>query len=63
MIAEFMLATPGLSKFAIGQYLGKRDDFHIEVLKAFCNKIDFTGMEIDEAMRLFLGTFRLPGEG
>lgn len=54
MIAEFMLTTPGLSKYAIGQYLGKNDTFHIEVLKAFSNKIDFTGMEVDEAMRLFL---------
>ena len=54
MLAEFMLTTPGLSKFAIGEYLGKKDEFQINVLKAFCNKIDFKGMEIDEAMRLFL---------
>lgn len=63
MIAEFMLTTPGLSKFAIGQYLGKNDNFNIEVLKAFCTKVDFKGMEIDEGMRLFLSLFRLPGEG
>ena len=54
MIAEFMLTTPGLSKFAIGQYLGKNENFNLEVLKKFCEKIDFRGMEIDEAMRLFL---------
>jgi Sec7-like guanine-nucleotide exchange factor len=32
------------------------------VLKAFTQKIDFIGMDIDEAMRLFLAQFRLPGE-
>ena len=53
-IAELMLTTPGLSKFAIGQYLGKREDFNLEVLAAFCNKIDFRGLEIDEGMRLFM---------
>lgn len=63
MIAEFMLTTPGLSKFAIGQYLGKHDTFNIEVLKAYCTKIDFKDVEIDEGMRLFLSQFRLPGEG
>jgi brefeldin A-resistance guanine nucleotide exchange factor 1 len=49
-----MLTTPGLSKYAIGQYLGKNDPFNIKVLRSYCSKIDFTGMEIDEALRLFL---------
>jgi Sec7-like guanine-nucleotide exchange factor len=31
-------------------------------MRAFCTKIDFRGMEIDEALRLFLSQFRLPGE-
>lgn len=44
MIAEFMLTTPGLSKFAIGEFIGTKDPFCIEVLKEFCNKIDFRGM-------------------
>jgi Sec7-like guanine-nucleotide exchange factor len=61
-ISEFLLTTPGLSKFAIGQYIGHNDDFNVAVLRAFCNKIDFRGMEIDEALRLFLSQFRLPGE-
>jgi brefeldin A-resistance guanine nucleotide exchange factor 1 len=53
-IAEFLLTTPGLSKHAIGQFIGTRDDFNIAVLKAYCSKIDFSGMEVDEAMRLYL---------
>ena len=62
IIAEFMLTTPGLSKFAIGDYIGMNDPFCIAVLKEFCNKIDFRGMEVDEGLRLFLQQFRLPGE-
>lgn len=54
MITEFMLTTPGLSKYAIGQYLGKNNAFNIQVLKEFCNKIDFSEMQIDEGLRLFL---------
>ena len=61
-ISEFLLTTPGLSKFAIGQYIGNTDDFNVAVMRAFCNKIDFRYMEIDEALRLFLSLFRLPGE-
>jgi brefeldin A-inhibited guanine nucleotide-exchange protein len=61
-VAEFLLTTPGLSKFSIGQFIGTRDDFNIAVLRSYCNKIDFTGMEADEALRLFLSQFRLPIE-
>lgn len=62
MIAEFMLTTPGLSKFAIGEFIGANDPFCVSVLKEFCNKIDFREMDIDEGLRLFLSQFRLPGE-
>lgn len=58
-----MLTTPGLSKYSIGQFLGKNDEFNLAVLKDFCNKMDFRGLEIDEAMRMFMQQFRLPGEG
>jgi brefeldin A-inhibited guanine nucleotide-exchange protein len=29
MVAEFLLTTPGLSKFSIGQFIGMREDFNI----------------------------------
>ena len=43
--------------------MGKKEDFNLLVLNAFCNKIDFRGIEVDEGMRLFMQQFRLPGEG
>lgn len=54
LIAEFMLTTPGLSKEAKGVYLGKNDPFVKKVLAAYCNKLDFRQMSIDEALRFFL---------
>lgn len=62
MIAEFILTTPGLSKEAKGVYLGKNDPLVKKVLTAYCNRLDFRNMSIDEALRFFLSLFRLPGE-
>jgi hypothetical protein len=40
----------------------RSDDFHVRLLHAFITHMDFTGMEFDLALRLFLSKFRLPGE-
>ena len=36
--------------------------FLVQVLYCFVDKMDFTGMFFDEAIRAFLMAFRLPGE-
>jgi brefeldin A-inhibited guanine nucleotide-exchange protein len=61
-IAEFLLTTPGLSKFTIGQFIGHHDPFNRTVLQAYSYKFNLKDLEIDEALRLFLQQFRLPGE-
>ncbi|KYR02337.1 ankyrin repeat-containing protein [Tieghemostelium lacteum] len=61
-IAHFLLTHPELSKQAIGEYIGDGDDFNIQVLHSFVEELDFTGLEIDQALRKFLLNFRLPGE-
>lgn len=35
---------------------------HTDVLAAFVQSFDFVGVRIDEALRMFLESFRLPGE-
>lgn len=60
-IAQFLL-TKGLDKLKIGEYLSQNNAFVKEVLKAFIENNDFTGLEIDEAMRVFLGKFKIFGE-
>ncbi|QRV91209.1 Sec7 guanine nucleotide exchange factor [Ceratobasidium sp. AG-Ba] len=61
-IAKFLLTTDGLSKAAIGEYLGEGDEKNIAVMHAFVDFLDFTGLTFVEALRTFLQAFRLPGE-
>lgn len=61
-VAMFLRVCPGLSKTTVGELLGEADDFYLDVLEAFTNTFDFTGMRIDTALRTYLETFRLPGE-
>ncbi|CAB1458969.1 unnamed protein product [Pleuronectes platessa] len=61
-IAQFLYKGEGLNKTAIGDYLGERDDFNIEVLHAFVELHEFTDLNLVQALRQFLWSFRLPGE-
>ncbi|EDO29395.1 predicted protein [Nematostella vectensis] len=62
-VAKFLLSEHGVSKQRLGEYLGNlQNDFNMAVLKCFAESFDFTGMEIDVALRTFLAQFRIPGE-
>ncbi|KAI7749932.1 hypothetical protein M8C21_024882, partial [Ambrosia artemisiifolia] len=61
-IAEFLKNASGLNKTLIGDYLGEREDLPLKVMHAYVDSFDFHGMEFDEAIRVFLRGFRLPGE-
>ncbi|TXG61369.1 hypothetical protein EZV62_012732 [Acer yangbiense] len=61
-LAFFFRYTPGLDKSMIGDYLGDPDEFQIQVLKEFTRTFEFVGMILDNALRTYLETFRLPGE-
>ncbi|XP_051925680.1 cytohesin-1-like isoform X4 [Hippocampus zosterae] len=61
-IARFLYKGEGLNKTAIGDYLGERDDFNIEVLHAFLQLHEFSDLNLVQALRQFLWSFRLPGE-
>jgi len=67
----------GLNKHAVGAYLGEagksrvagkapphweRDWFHKEVLTAYCSLFRFEGQSLLDGLRMFLSSFRLPGE-
>ena len=54
--------TTGLDKNLIGDFLGNHDEFCVQVLHEFARTFDFKDMTLDTALRLFLETFRLPGE-
>lgn len=61
-VAQFLHKGEGLSKTAIGDYLGERSAFHEDVLRAFVDLHDFTDLILVQALRQFLWSFRLPGE-
>ncbi|KAL4586003.1 hypothetical protein LXL04_010633 [Taraxacum kok-saghyz] len=61
-IAEFLKNASGLNKSLIGDYLGEREDLPLKVMHAYVDSFDFHGMEFDEAIRVLLCGFRLPGE-
>lgn len=61
-IAAFLYRGEGLSKTAIGDYLGEKSPLHEQVLKSFVDLHDFTDLILVQALRQFLWSFRLPGE-
>eukprot|EP01025_Chloroclados_australasicus_P046086 TRINITY_DN5085_c0_g1_i1.p1 TRINITY_DN5085_c0_g1~~TRINITY_DN5085_c0_g1_i1.p1 ORF type:complete len:1501 (+),score=206.20 TRINITY_DN5085_c0_g1_i1:351-4853(+) len=61
--SAFLRLCPTLSKTEVGTVLGERKDFLIDVLKVYAEKFNFKNLDIHVALRLFLESFRLPGEG
>ena len=62
-IASFFRNTPNLKKQNIGEFLGENTDLSITTLKYFAESFDFKNIDIVQALRMFLLTFLLPGEG
>lgn len=63
-VAQFLKANPEglLDRAMIGEFLGDPKEFHVSVMHAYVDAMDFAGMAFDEAIRHFLAGFRLPGE-
>ncbi|ORX43829.1 hypothetical protein BCR36DRAFT_360675 [Piromyces finnis] len=61
-VAVFLLNTEGLNKTQIGEYLGEGDEYNIQVMHAFVDLMSFSNMTFVTALRVFLQSFRLPGE-
>lgn len=59
-VAAFLRDNPQLDKKMIGEYISNRKN--LKVLEAFVRSFTFEGTRIDEALRQYLETFRLPGE-
>ncbi|PSC74405.1 ARF guanine-nucleotide exchange factor GNOM isoform B [Micractinium conductrix] len=63
VLARFLRCCPGLAKNGIGEILGEREAFYEQVREAFMHTFDFIGMDFDAALRMFMDSFRPPGEG
>ncbi|KAI8872289.1 hypothetical protein GQ42DRAFT_132518 [Ramicandelaber brevisporus] len=60
VISQFLF-FPGLDKATVGDWIARPAS--VRVLERFFASIDLSGMRIDEALRVLLVHFRLPGEG
>ncbi|XP_076863766.1 LOW QUALITY PROTEIN: IQ motif and SEC7 domain-containing protein 1 [Brachyhypopomus gauderio] len=62
-VAHFLLQRKGLSRQMIGEFLGNRQkQFNRDVLDCVVDEMDFSNMELDEALRKFQAHIRVQGE-
>ncbi|CAK7220923.1 GDP/GTP exchange factor for ARF [Sporothrix bragantina] len=59
-VARFLKGTSRVSKKILGEFISKKGND--EILAAFMDQFDFRGKRVDEALRMVLEAFRLPGE-
>ena len=55
-VAQFMRTNPHLDKKQLGDYISNRKNANI--LEAFVQSFDFSGLRLDESLRMFLECFR-----
>lgn len=60
LVKVFFHKSVRLNKKVLGEFLAKPSS--IEILKEFMSLFDFSDIRVDEALRLLLKSFRLPGE-
>lgn len=61
-LADFLRNTQGLDKSMIGEFIGDYHEKNVEVLHEFVKTFEMDGMSLLSALRMFLESFRLPGE-
>ena len=61
-IATFISQNEMLDKAMIGEYLGEGEPQNVAIMHAFVDAMEFTRRRFVDALRLFLQSFRLPGE-
>ncbi|XP_039403120.1 Golgi-specific brefeldin A-resistance guanine nucleotide exchange factor 1 isoform X1 [Mauremys reevesii] len=59
-VAQWLRENPRLDKKMIGEFVSDRKN--IDLLESFVGTFNFQGLRLDEALRLYLEAFRLPGE-
>ncbi|KAK5895274.1 hypothetical protein CesoFtcFv8_011879 [Champsocephalus esox] len=62
-VARFILERKGLSRQMIGEFLGNRQkQFNKDVLDCVVDEMDFSGMDLDDALRKFQAQIKVQGE-
>ncbi|CAO2624507.1 IQ motif and SEC7 domain-containing protein 2 [Lemmus lemmus] len=62
-VARFVLQRKGLSRQMVGEFLGNRQkQFNRDVLDCVVDEMDFSAMDLDDALRKFQAQIRVQGE-
>lgn len=59
-VANLLFRNPELNRSQLGMYLSSREQK--SVLKAYCERLRMGGIRIEDALRVFVGSFRLPND-
>lgn len=59
-IANLLFRNPELNRSQLGAYLAHKDQKPI--LKAYCDRFRLAGIRIEDALRVFIGSLRLPND-
>ena len=59
VISNFLVTRKGISRQVIGEFLGNGSEKSKKILKAVCNQIDLSDLDIDEALRKFQSHIRI----
>ena len=63
IVSCFLHWCPSVSPVRIGEVFAKDRPFHRALVSAYVERFDFSGLHVDEALRFFLESFRINGEG
>ncbi|KAK0166292.1 hypothetical protein PV328_004726 [Microctonus aethiopoides] len=59
-VAKLLRENPMLDKTAIADYISRKDN--INILNSFVKTLELRNLRVDQALRMYLELFRLPGE-
>jgi hypothetical protein len=61
-LAQLLRSAAGVNKVALGDFLGENNKVSARTLQALVRLFDLRRLTVDQALRIFLEAFRLPGE-
>ena len=62
-LGKLLFITPGLSCQCIGEFFGNKNQYCLNTLQEYLEYFDFSNIDFDESIRLFLISFKIVGEG
>ena len=62
-MARMLMVAPGLSRQSIGDFFGRNKEYCLQTLDCFLKLFDFAKLDFDSAIRTFLASFHIAGEG